>query len=129
MLAMNDVLFKAEAQLKKNSETEHILDNLSTETIRYEYANAEFPLTPSSFWEIFTAPSLDVMLHYSVNSFIDKEAKIRSPLAIAAIANGAVREVTAAEHARQDAIKEATIDQGADSADTVDPTDSDSADI
>lgn len=85
MLAMNDVLFKAEAQLLKSAETAHIVEDLHRETIRYEYANAEFQLTPDTFWELFTAPSLEVMLHYSVNSYTDKPVEIRSPLAEAVI--------------------------------------------
>ena len=58
---------------------------MQNEVITYEYAGADFPLTADTFWTLFTEPSLQVMLHYSVNSYIDSPITIKSPLAIAAL--------------------------------------------
>jgi hypothetical protein len=44
---------------------------------------AQWYLTPTEFWRIFTAPSLKAMLHYSVNSYNDKAVVIDNPLALA----------------------------------------------
>lgn len=59
---------------------------MSGEKIEYNYANAAFELSPSSFWTLFTEPSLKVLLHYSVNSYTDDAVLIKSPLAVAALA-------------------------------------------
>lgn len=58
MLAMNDVLVKAEAQLRRDDKEKDILVKMAGEQITYEYANAEFPLNADSFWNLFTEPSL-----------------------------------------------------------------------
>jgi hypothetical protein len=58
---------------------------MQQEMINFEYAGAEFPLTANTFWTLFTEPSLQVMLHYSVNSYIDTPVIIKSPLAVAAL--------------------------------------------
>jgi hypothetical protein len=86
MLAMNDILIKAETQMKKSEKEAEILRSMNEEKIVYKYAgNAEFPLSAEEFWNLFTYPSLQVMLHYSVNSYNDEAVEIRSPLAVAAI--------------------------------------------
>lgn len=86
MLAMNDILFKAEKQILKQENGENILSDFHTKEITYKYAAASFPVTAESFWKLFTGPSLQVMLHYSVNSYTDDPVEIKSPLAVAAIA-------------------------------------------
>ena len=85
MLAMNDVLIKAEKQMGKDPKDAEALAAMEGEMIEYKYANTEFPLNAESFWTMFTEPSLQVMLHYSVNSYTDTAVNIRSPLAIAAL--------------------------------------------
>lgn len=60
---------------------------MADEKINYEYANASFDLSPASFWDLFTEPSLQVLLHYSVNSYTDAAVAIRSPLAVAVLVN------------------------------------------
>ena len=54
-----------------DEEDRKALEAMKGETIEYKYANASFDLTPDSFWNLFTEPSLKVLLHYSVNSYID----------------------------------------------------------
>lgn len=85
MLAMNDVMVKAEAQLRRDPKEKRIYEAMQQELITYEYANVTYPLTADTFWTIFTEPSLQVMLHYSVNSYTDSPITIRSPLAVAAL--------------------------------------------
>lgn len=58
MLAMNDILIKAEKQMEKNEEDKSALSAMKGEKIEYKYAGAEFDLSPDSFWELFTEPSL-----------------------------------------------------------------------
>ena len=71
--------------MRKNDKEKEILNQMDSEVIHYEYANAEFTLNADSFWNLFTEPSLQVMLHYSVNSYVDTPMIIKSPLAVAAI--------------------------------------------
>lgn len=73
--------------MEKSDEDKTALSLMAGEKIEYKYANAEFDLSPDSFWELFTKPSLEVMLHYSVNSYTDEKVEIKSPLAVAAIAH------------------------------------------
>jgi hypothetical protein len=86
MLAMNDIMVKAEKQMARDENDILALNSMSSEIIEYKYANAQFPLSAQQFWELFTGPSLQVMLHYSVNSYTDDAVEIKSPLAVAAIA-------------------------------------------
>jgi hypothetical protein len=86
MLAMNDVLIKAEIQMSMNENDKVALAAMEGEMIEYKYANSEFPLNSESFWTLFTEPALKAMLHYSVNSYTDAPVFIQSPLAIAALA-------------------------------------------
>jgi len=86
MLAMNDVLIKAEIQMSLNDGDRVALAAMNGEMIEYKYANTQFALNSESFWTLFTEPSLKAMLHYSVNSYTDTPVFIQSPLAIAALA-------------------------------------------
>lgn len=73
--------------MEKSDEDKAALAGMKGEKIEYKYAGAEFDLSPDSFWELFTEPALQVMLHYSVNSYTDERVEIKSPLAVAAIAH------------------------------------------
>jgi hypothetical protein len=87
MLAINDVLIKAERQLQNSEDEQSIYEDMQSEKIEFEYAKAIFDLTADSFWTLFTEPSLKVLLHYSVNSYTDSKVEIRSPLSTAALLN------------------------------------------
>ena len=87
MLAMNDLIYKAELSLmnsKDGTPEKTAWDNLNDNRSQISFANApdaQWYLTPNEFWRIFTAPSLKVMLHYSVNTYNNKAVVIDNPLA------------------------------------------------
>lgn len=76
MLAMNDVIVKAEKQMELSETEKEILPKMKGQKVFFEYAGAEFELNSQEFWRLFTQPSLEVMLHYSVNSYTDKPIQI-----------------------------------------------------
>jgi hypothetical protein len=90
-LAMNDILYKAELQLKnsKNQKDKNAYAGLTTKVPSIQFRSSgeeEFQLSPSEFWRLFTAPSLKAMLHYSVNSYTNEKMVIPNPLSDAIFA-------------------------------------------
>lgn len=87
MLAMNDLIYKAELSLMNSEEgtpEKTAWDYLNDNRPQIAFTNApdaQWYLTPTEFWRIFTAPSLKTMLHYSVNSYNNKAVVIDNPLA------------------------------------------------
>lgn len=86
MLAMNDIIYKAEHQIQyaeEGTEDNTAWKNFNANRPQIEFEQApgfKVFLSPTAFWEVFTAPSLKAMLHFSVNSFNNKAVAINNPL-------------------------------------------------
>lgn len=120
MLAMNDIVYKAELQLKHaedGSEDKKAWTTLNSNRPQIAFSSApedKWYLAPAEFWRIFTAPSLKAMLHYSVNSYTNKAVVIDNPLADAFLAHKAKEEQKESEAASAQA--EAAVGAAAEAA-------------
>jgi hypothetical protein len=101
MLAMNDIIYKAELQLKtadagSDDQTAWSTMNTARPTLTFNTApGTDYFLSPDEFWRLFTAPSLKAMMHYSVNSYNNKAVIISNPIADAFLAAKADENVSA----------------------------------
>lgn len=85
-LAMNDIITKAYLQLRESDDEDdrQAYDALQEgrPKIRFNASgDTEFEIHPEEFWRLFTGPSLDAFLHYSVNSYTNDPMVLESPLA------------------------------------------------
>jgi hypothetical protein len=93
-LAMNDIIYKADMQMKNSELTEDTAAwaalSANRPVINFLSApDVAFKLSPNEFWRVFTAPSLGAMLHYSVNSYLNTATYIPNPIADAFLAEKA----------------------------------------